>query len=94
MGRYASTSVVSVVQDSGTPDADEVRQLFETIGSLYALAERTDEAAGSGAPVAVDSLAGFLDEVRRAVVHRTAGRAMLAALNRYEAARNPRPREG
>jgi hypothetical protein len=70
---------------ASTPDPDAVRRLFETIGELYRFVEH-DTVTGA------EELAGFLDDVKRAIVNPGRGREMLAAIARYEAIRDPQAR--
>jgi len=73
---------------SSTPDPDEVRRHFETIGALFANARvADDESIGHESALAVEGLAGFLDDVRRALLHDGLRPALLAALVSYETAR-------
>lgn len=73
---------------ASTPDPDAVRQLYETIGVLY----QYTIVGASGNDLGPETLAGFLDDVKRAIINPGRGREMLAAIARYEAARDPQVR--
>ena len=80
------------------PNPDDVRQLFEQIGVLYGRAQEADaftretfSQQGDEDGMAVQQLADFLDTVGRALRNTGGGTAaaLRAALQRYEAVRNP-----
>jgi len=86
-------------RSTSTPDPDAVRRMFETIGTLFGAADLADAVSAvfpnypdSGGGAMAQTLAGFLDEVKRAIIHPGHGREMLAAIARYEAVRDPQAR--
>lgn len=79
-------------RSASMPDPDAVRRMFETIGTLFDRMQLSDDYADRADGLGVEELAGFLDDVKRAIVNPGRGREMLAAVARYEAVRDPQAR--
>ena len=80
----------TVGRSNSTPDADRVRVLYEQVAALYAMAEAVSDPRPAPS-VSIELVADFLCSVRSALTRPGEGRALHAAINRYEADRNPEP---
>jgi hypothetical protein len=81
----------SVGTSRSAPDADQVRVRYEQVAALYAMAEAVSDPRPAPS-VSIELVADFLCSIRSALTRPNEGRALYAAISRYERDRNPEVR--